>query len=600
MLCKFQSMEIRAAITRTICLSGLLLAAGCAREPMEGRVARDRTLYFASARIRGFDPAKVSDVASAKAIALVYETLLQIAYLDRPYRLEPLLAADMPTVSADGLRYTFTLRPGLFFADDPCFPDGRGREMTAEDVVYSIKRIADRKVASSGWWAFERRIAGLDAFRDASAGADPTDYALPVEGLRALDRYTVEFSLVKPYPQFLWILALHYASVVPREAVDYYGERFSSSPVGTGPYRLAEWRRNYRKIFERNPKWSETGRADRYPRSGEPGDAATGLLADAGKPLPLVDRIVMYVIADPTTQWMMFLRGELDESDIARDNWSVVVDDDGELLPELRARGIRLAVSPQLRINYIGFNMDDPVVGPNRALRQALTCAFNSDEWIKLNNGRVRRALGPIPSTLAGHEPDFQPFPFDLDRARALLAEAGYPDGRDPRTGRRLELTLELGRADDLELRQSAELIAAFFQRIGISLRLSFNNGPAFFEKLERGQAQLFYVAWLGDYPDAENFLQCLYGPNANGGPNRAHYRNVEFDRLFEQARVMEDSAERTALYSKLARIAIEDAPWIFVSEPLSYTLYQSRLQNRKPHLFPYGIEKYYALRSDF
>ncbi len=574
-----------------------LLAAGCAEAPRDGDILRANTLYLASARVRGFDPAKVSDVASAKAIQLVYEPLLQIAYLDRPYRLQPLLVESMPERSGDGLRYLFRLRRGIYFADAPCFPGGRGREMTADDVVYSIKRIADRKVASSGWWAFENRIVGLDEFREASAGEQPTDYSMPVAGLVARDRYTVEIELARPFPQFLWILALHYAAVVPREAVEHYGERFASHPVGTGPYRLVEWRRNYRMMFERNPKWSETGRIDRYPSSGEPEDEAAGLLADADRPLPLIDRIVMSVIADGATQWMMFLRGELDESEISRDNWGAVMDENGALRADLAARGIRLSVAPQLRVNYIGFNMDDPVVGPNRALRQALTSAFNSEEWIRLNNGRVKRALGPIPSSLTGFEPNYQPFPFDLDRARALLAEAGYPDGRDPRTGRRLELTLELGRADDLELRQSAELIAAFFERIGVVLRLSFNNGPAFFEKLERGQAQLFYVGWLGDYPDAENFLQCLYGPNADGGPNRANYRNPEFDRLFEQARVMEDSPERTALYSALARIAIEDCPWIFVAEPLSYTLHQTRLLNRKPHLFPYGMEKYYALR---
>lgn len=598
MPCKFHAMEIfGGSLLRGASLAlALSIVFGCARNPLESAALRERTLYLASGRIRGFDPAKVSDVASAKAIALVYETLVQIAYLDRPYRVEPLLAESMPEVSDDGLRYTFRLRRGIYFSDDPCFPNGRGREMTAEDVVYSIKRLADRKVASSGWWAFEGRILGLDDFRAASAGPEPTDYERPVEGLRALDRYTVEFKLTKRFPQFLWVLALHYASIVPREAVEYYGDRLSTHPVGTGPYRLVEWRRNYRKIFERNPKWAETGRIDRYPSSGEPGDAEAGLLADAGKPLPLIDRIVMYVIADSATQWMMFLRGELDESDISRDNWSVVVGPDGQLLPELAARGIRMTVAPQLRVNYIGFNMNDPVVGPNRALRLALTSAFNSDEWIRLHNGRVKRARGPIPSSLPGFEADYDPYPFDLDRAREFLAEAGYPGGRDPSTGRRLELTLELGRADDPELRQAAELIAAFFDRIGVVLRLSFNNGPAFFEKLERGQAQMFYVGWLGDYPDAENFLQCLYGPNSDGGPNRAHYRNPEFDRLFEEARVMEDSPERTALYTQLARIAIHDAPWIYVSEPLSYTLHQERLRNRKPHLFPYGIEKYYAL----
>lgn len=572
-----------------------LVVAGCSRleEPASQRA---QTLYLTTLRIRGFDPAAAGDVSSALAIQRVYEGLVQIAYLDRPYRLEPLLASAMPEKSNDGLRYTFHLRPNIYFSDDACFADGVGREVVAEDVVYSIKRIADQKIASTGWWAFENRIAGLDAFRAASAGEKPTDYGASVAGLRATDRYTLEIELTAPYPQFLWILAMHYGSVVPREAVEFYGPRFGTNPVGTGPYRLADWNRNYRIIFERNPKWAETGRRDSYPSTGEPEDAANGLLESAGQPLPLIDRIVCYVVADTATQWLMFLKGQLDVSDISRDNWDVVVDEDGALRKSMAERGIDLSVAQQLRIGYLGFNMDDPVLGTNRLLRQALTCAFNTDEWIRFSNGRVKRAIGPIPSALPGYDPDYIPFPFDLARAKTLLAESGYPDGRDPATGRRLELTLDLGRADDLELRQSAELLVAFFDRLGIVLKLNFNNGPAFYERLERRQAQLFFLSWIGDYPDAENFLQCFYGPNASPGPNRANYRNPEFDRLYETIRVMDDSPERTELYKQMSRLLIDDCPWLFMSEPLTYTLRQDRLQNQKPHLFPYGMDKYFRL----
>jgi oligopeptide transport system substrate-binding protein len=169
---------------------------GCGPRLEESAGQRDRTLYLTSLRIRGFDPAKVGDVSSAQAIQRIYEGLLQVAYLERPYRLEPLLAEAMPAKSEDGLRYTFRLRRGIHFQDDPCFPGGAGREVIAEDVVYSLKRLADRKVGSSGWWAFEGRIAGLDAFRAASAGDGATDYGAG-EGLRAPDRYTVEMVLTR-------------------------------------------------------------------------------------------------------------------------------------------------------------------------------------------------------------------------------------------------------------------------------------------------------------------------------------------------------------------------------------------------------------------
>ena len=561
-----------------------LILAGCG--PSSPRVDRDSTLLLNTLRIRGFDPARVGDVSSAQALQRIYEGLVQVSYLARPYQVEPLLAAALPEVSADGLTYTFRLRPGIYFQDDACFvaTGGKGREATAEDAVYSLQRIADAKNASTGWWAFEKRIAGLDDFRTASRGTAPTDYAQPVSGLQAVDRYTLRIQLTQPYPQLLWVLALHYGSLVPREAVEFYGDRFGQHPVGTGPYVLTEWTQNYRLVFDRNPKWRETGRRDLCPSSGEP--------------LPFIDRIVATMVADAATQWMMFLGGELDESDISRDNWSVVLDEHRQLVPELKNRQVQLAVSPQLRITYIGFNMDDPVLGRNAALRQAMTLAFNSEEWITLFNGRVRRPNGPIPSTLAGYEPDYNPWAFNLERARQKLAEAGYPEGRDPATGRRLELTLDLGRADDLELRQSAELFAAFMERIGIVVKLSLNNGPAFYSKLERRQAQMFFLSWLGDYPDAENFLQCFYGPNASPGPNRANYVNPEFDRLLAQVRVMPDTPERTELYRQMARLVIDDCPWIFVSEPLAFTLHSARVAHYQPHLFPYGMEKYYRLNA--
>ena len=556
-------------------------------------------MFLSTLRIRGFDPARVGDVSSAQALQRIYEGLVQVSYLARPYQVEPLLAEALPEVSADGLGYTFRLRRGIFFQDDPCFgnPDGGGREVTAEDAVYSLKRLADSRIASTGWWAFDGRIEGLDAFRQASREATATDYAQPVSGLQAVDRHTLHIRLTKPYPQLLWVLALHYGSIVPREAVDFYGERFGRHPVGTGPYVLREWRQNYRMEFVRNPTWARTSRVDRYPSAGgEASDAEAGLLASAGRPLPFIDRIVAYVVADAATQWMMFLTGQLDHSDISRDNWSVILDAQRNLIPDLRDRGIRLSISPQLRITYIGLNADDPVVGTNRALRQAMSLAFNSEEWIRLHNGRVRRPNSPIPSMLAGYEAGYDPWAFDLEKAQALLAEAGYPGGRDPATGRRLELTLELGRADDLELRQSAELFGAFMERLGIVVRLSLNNGPAFYDKLERRQAQLFLLSWLGDYPDAENFLQCFYGPNVSPGPNRANYVNPDFDRMMEQVRVLPDSPVRTELYRQMARLVIDDCPWILVSEPLTYSLHQARLANYKPHLFPFGMEKYYGL----
>lgn len=596
--------------TACACAWAVLLFSGCGRAPLDAGFEGEMVMFGETSRIRSLDPAKTGDVASSMATGNIYEGLLEYHYLERPYRLIPGLAEDMPEVSEDGLTYTFRIRQGIYFQDDPCFveTDGKGRELTAEDFVYSIKRVADVKNASPGFWAFNDRIRGLNDFREASMGEDPTDYDMEVEGLRALDRYTLQVILERPFPQFLYVLTLHYAYAVPREAVEFYGDDFRRNPVGTGPFILGSWRPNYRIEFVRNPKWAETGRVELYPDTGAPGDAEAGLLDDAGKPIPFLDRIVRYVVDDSATQWLMFLRGQFESSGISRDNWDAVLGDDRALTDELLERGITLAVSPTLTIFYYGFNMNDPVLGHsddpeqdrrNRALRQAMTSAFNTAQWIRFYNNRITRPTGPIPPGVAGYVEREERWPFDLERARELMVEAGYPDGRDPATGRRLQITLELGSADSPEVRQSTELFADFMNQIGVVINPSFNNWPTFLDKLQRGQAQMFGLGWVADYPDAENFLQLFYGPNTSPGPNHAHYRNAEFDRLYEKARVMHDSPERTELYQRMADIVIEDCPWIFQAQPLAYGLFHKWLLNFKRHDFPYTMNKYYKIDVD-
>ncbi|MFA7160225.1 MAG: ABC transporter substrate-binding protein [Kiritimatiellia bacterium] len=558
------------------------------------RAESPNALYGVAERIRGFDPALAGDVASALAISRIYEGLLQYSYLDRPYRVEPCLCESMPEISEDGLTYTFKIRRGVLFQADPCFAAtaGAGRELTAEDFVYSIKRIADMKTGSTGYWAFNGRIAGLDEFRAASSGEQPTDYGAEVSGLDAPGRYTLRIRLKAPYPQLLWILTMHYSFAVPREAVEYYGPDFVNHPVGTGPFRLKAWKRNYRIEYGRNPAW----RRETYPAAGAAGDAQSGLLAESGQPIPFLDRIAQYVVSDSTTLWFMFLKGEVDSSGISRDNWDAVITSEKTLKNELAGMGIRMFSTPVMETYYIGFNMDDPVVGGNLPLRQAIACAFDTGHYVRFYNNRVIRASGPIPPGIAGFEDQTQPYPFDLERARALLAQAGYPGGKDPKTGRRLKLNLDIGNPNDPEVRASVELFSSFMDRIGIQIVPIYNNWPTFLSRMERRQAQMFRLGWVADYPDAENFLQLFFGPNSSPGPNHCNYANKSFDALYEKARIMADSPERTALYRQMAGIVVEDCPWIFEQHPLSYGLHHQWLKNYKPHDFPYGMNKYHAV----
>ena len=587
-------------------LPGSLLLSGCGRGNLadQGR-GGESVLYSQTARIRGLDPASAGEVSSSMAISRIYEGLLEYDYLARPYKVRPNLAEAMPEISPDGLTYTFRIRKGIYFQDDPCFPGGKGRELVAGDFVYSIKRVADVKNASSGFWVFNKRIKGINAFHEASQKPEPTDYGMEVEGLRTPDDHTLVIELAKPYPQLLYVLAMSYGFAVPREAVEYYGKDFSNHPVGTGPYVLVRWRRNSRIEFARNPKWAETGRVERYPSAGTPQQRAAGLLDDAGKPIPFIDRVVQYVIDDSSTAWMMFLSGQLSFTAISRDNWDAVITGDKKLSDSLARRGIELISAPTLDVYYIGFNWDDPVVGSSpdpeedmrhRKLRQALSCAYDFDRMNRFMNYRLYPLSGPVPEPLAGSLKEPSPYRFDLEKARRLLAEAGYPDGRDPKTGRRLELSIELGGADP-NTRQRMELLADMYQRIGVVLKANYNTWPAFIEKMNRRQSQMFQLGWVADYPDAENFLQLFYGGNESPGPNHSNYRNPEFDRLYEQIRTMQDSPARTAKYERMAAIVVEDCPWIFMYQPMSFALKHDWIKNYLPHDFPYGMGKY--LRID-
>jgi oligopeptide transport system substrate-binding protein len=293
-------------------------------------------------------------------------------------------------------------------------------------------------------------------------------------------------------------------------------------------------------------------------------------------------------------------------SGISRDNFSAVITPQRQLTPELQARGIRLRTAPELWTEYIGFNMEDPVVGMskdpvqnerNRKLRQALAHTIDIEKWCEFYNQRHRPATSIIPPGIAGHdERRPRPYPFDLQKARQLLAEAGYPGGIDPKTGRRLALTLELRSAQEPEERQSFELLASFVRAIGVELRPSYNNWPEFLKKIERKQQQMFRLGWVADYPDAENFLQLFATKSISPGPNHTNYSNPEFDRLYDVATVMPDSPERTELYKKLADMVMEDCPWILLGYPLAFGLQQPWLLNYKFHAFPYANMKFYKV----
>ncbi|HKP95595.1 MAG TPA: ABC transporter substrate-binding protein [Fibrobacteria bacterium] len=545
--------------------------------------------------IKNFDPALVQDQYSSMCQFQIYETLMEYKYLARPYDVQPCLAAAAPEVSDSGKVYLIRMKKGVEFADDACFPGGKGREVKASDFIYSIKRLCDVRTKTTGWWILDGKVVGLDAFRKASESLPPLPeqihpalYDGEVAGLRALDDSTVRIELTKPYPYFKYILAMPYCAVVPREAVEHYGEDFLNHPVGTGPYLLKEWRRGLRLVFERNPKYHHGF----YPSEGTAEDSAEGLLADSGKALPFIDRIEYGIYEEYQPMWLNFLRGNLDRSPIPKDNYGQAVTPDKSVRGDMAAKGIRLFRQKDLDLVYTCFNFEDPFLGKHKRLRQAMSLAFDADHAIDLfYNGRGVRAQSPIPPGLFGYDSTYRnPFArFDVEAAKALMAREGFPGGK----GLPEFEYLTIASSDS---RQMAEHFAQCMARIGVRIKVATCTWPEYLSRLKQRKIQIIGAAWGADYPDPENFLQLLYGPNESPGENNANYKNAEYDSLYLEMAVMQDSPERKAKIRRMQEIVAEDCPWIFDLHRLRELLIYKWVSDHRSHAVLDAPVKYYRI----
>lgn len=561
----------------------VLAFAACTRD----RNLNEKVLHITvENKVKGMDPINTGDTYASTEVARVYEGLLQYHYLKRPYELRPNLAAEMPKVSKDGLTYTFKLKKGVLFHDNKCFKDGVGREMVADDVVYSIKRLADPRNNAIGWWLLDEKVQGLNEWRDAQKDKEKTNYDVDIEGLKALDKHTVRFKLTEKFPQFLYSLAMSYTMVVPREAVEFYGKEFLNNPVGTGPFVTDTYNQSTKIVYRKNPKY----RNETYPAQGAPGDKEAGLLEDAGKKLPLVEKIIVYIQPESQPRWLSFEKGRTDFLGIPKDNFETVVTPDKSITDAYAKKGIVLQVNPDLDVTYIAFNHDDPLFKDNVKLRRAMSLAYNTAKSNELfYNKRGIFAQTPIPPGIQGYDAEYKNpwMRYDLEAAKKLLAEAGYPEGKGLPT-------IKYDTTATTVSRQMGEFFKKQMARIGINVQVITNTWPQLTEKVHKRQIQTYGMAWLGDYPDAENFLQLLYGPNSSPGPNGANYDNPGFNKLFEKASKMQPGPERTELYKKLSQTYAELVPWIFGVHRTSFVVKHSWLKNYKFSTFNYGNAKYW------
>lgn len=614
----------------------LVLVASCTNNPYPDEDDAQKVYYtrFATPP-KTLDPQVSYASSDQDVLANVYETLLEYHYLKRPYTLIPGLAATVPEPNpqSDGsVRYRFEVRRGVRYADDPCFAlsePGQTRELVAADVEFALKRIADPEVTSPVIETFGK-IRGLRAFRErlvALREKDPAFASLrideqyrragAIEGVEVESEGALEITLAEPYPQIIYWFAMPFTSPVPWEAVAYYdGKRhdgvqrppFSEVAVGTGPFVLTRYDKRSRIVLERNPNWYGAlhpewkAPATLYPSEGASGDEERGVLVAAGRPLPFIDRIEMRYEKESIPAFTKFIQGYYDLSGIITESFSQVVSED-RLSPGMSERGMSLEKSVQPTVRYLGFNMLDPVVGHEagrrgRKLRQAMSLVIDTEEFKRVfTNGRGISAHSPIPPGIYGHDPAYEnPYRTpDVERARELLKEAGYPGGRDPKTGAPLKLTFDTG-----DTSAAGRLRYLFFtnawRKIGIDVEIEATSYNQFRQKVRNGSYQIFLWGWIADYPDPENFLFLLYSPmgqTKSGGPNTANFSNERYDALFAKMKDMENGEERLAVIREMQSIVERERPWIEFYFEESYALVHSWMKNYKPMGLSVPVRKY-------
>jgi oligopeptide transport system substrate-binding protein len=574
----------RLARVLLLCMFG---AAAHAADP-----AKSLRVTFMAAET-GFDPVKTSDVYSGTVIEAIFEPLLTYDYLARPAKLVPNTAESLPLVADTGRTYTLKLKKGIYFADDPAFK-GKPRELTAEDYAYTIKRYLDPKNRSPYSFLFEGKIAGLDELAAQAKKSGRFDYDAKVPGLEVSDRYTLRIRLTQTDFNFSHVLAFSQVGALAREVVEAYGDDINSHPVGTGAYRLKRYVRSSKIVLEANPRYR--GRTWDFAAGDDPRDREI-VAQMKGKQLPLIGTVEISIMEETQSRWLAFERGE---TDIEYQLWEVApkyMTTDGKLRPEFAKRGIKLDRSVDPEIIYMHFNTQEkigdepnPLGGFSKekiALRRAIAMAYRIDDQLRIiRQGQAVKAEYPIPPGVAGHDPNYKSsIRYDPRTANALLDKFGYkkgPDGyRTQPDGKPLVLvfwSIPIERD-----RQFDELMRRSLDAIGVRVDIRKERFAELIKLDKQCRLMMRNSAWIADYPDGDNFMQLLYGPNT-GQSNGACYRSPEFDRLYEKSRMLPDGPARNKLYHDMTRLMEVHTVWILEDSRYRNVLLQPYVVGYKRH----------------
>ena len=552
---------------------GLGLAASLPASAAEGAApAAPKVLHYAfEAAESGFDPAQISDLYSSTVVAHIFDGLYEYDYLARPFKIRPNVALGMPEASPDFKTWTIRIRPSIYFADDPAF-EGRRRELVAQDYVFSFKRFFDPALNSPAYSSVaDLGVIGMDEVREqALKQRKPFDYDREVPGVRALDRHTLQFKLKAPRPRFLYALVGGDGlGALAREVVTHYGDKISEHPVGTGPFKLAAWRRSSLIRLERNPDFREAF----YEAEPNEDDAEGQALLERfrGRRLPMIDAVEVSIINESQPRWLAFMNEQFDLLTRVPLEFAPLVAPQGELAPNLARRGIRMQrmLNPDRTLQY--FNMENPVVGgytPDKvALRRALSLATDVEREIAtVRRGQAIAAQSTISPGSWGYDPDLRSEmgEYDLARAKALLDLYGYVDRdgdgwRDQPDGQPLVLEVAsqpdpLSRAFDASWKKDMDAL-------GVQLRIKVGQWPEQLKAAHAGQLMIWSLGSSSTSPDPQGGLELLYGPAAGTG-NLARFRYAPYDALVQRMQDLPDGPERLALLRQTQQIAVAYMPY--------------------------------------
>jgi len=552
----------------------------------------------------GFDPQPTQDYYSSLILRALFDSLYAPDYLARPYRMAPNTAAAMPEISTDGTTWTIRVKPGIHFADDPVF-GGKKRELTAYDYVYSWKRLVDPKVRSPNVFYIAGKLVGLDAAVEKAKATGKFDYDADIEGLRALDRYTIRLKLVEPDYTLMDALPQTAMAAVAREVIEAHGDASGwamAHPIGTGPYVLKEWRRGQKIVLEANPNYREEYFPAALEKMDEPARALVAQMK--GKRLPQIGRVEISIIEESNPQLLAFNSSALDYANVPADLVPRVLDSSNRLLPEYVKEQVRLERATQPSIAYAYFNMEDPVVGgytPDKiALRRAIVMAFNTPDQIRVwYQGQAIPATQPVPPDAQGHVPGLSTrASYDPATAKVLLDRFGYKDRdgdgwRDLPDGR--PLVLSMGSTPSGRDRERDELWAKSMAAIGIRIEFVKQKWPDLLKMARAGQLQMWSVGWITTSGDGYAFMQLLYGPNS-GQNNLGRFRNTEYDELYRASTHVPHGPERQKLYAKMDTIIAAYNPWELGVYRYESTLVRPWVLGYRKHIYDEHAWKYYDL----